>query len=310
MGRKIASKATESTGIGLSRPIRAWLAQLGSEAALSRHTLAAYRRDVLRFEAHCRDLQVPLTEIGTHELLSFLAAERTRGLAPASLARAQAALRGFFRFLAAEGLIEIDPSDELPGARLHRKLPHLLSAEQVERLMESPDPTRRLGLRDRALLELLYATGARVSEAAGLKGTDVLQEHGVVRCHGKRDKQRLVPLGRRAQQALARYLRQERPLLLREQRPEPWLFLSRSGRQLGRERILRIVRDHALAAGLPPISPHVLRHSFATHLLEGGADLRAVQELLGHADIGTTEIYTHVDRSRLRGAHERFHPRG
>jgi integrase/recombinase XerD len=310
VGRKIAPKAAESTGIGLSRAIRGWLAQLGAEAALSRHSLDAYRRDLGRFDAHVQGLGVPQEEIGTHEILSFLAAERARGLAPASLARAQAALRGFFRFLAAEGGISLDPAAELPSARLPRPLPKLLSVEQVDRLLASPDPARRLGLRDRALLELLYATGARVSEAADLKRTDVLQEHGVVRCHGKRDKQRLVPLGRRAQEALARYLAQERPLLEREERKQPWLFLSRGGRRLGRERILRIVRDHALKAGLPPVSPHVLRHSFATHLLEGGADLRAVQELLGHADIGTTEIYTHVDRSRLRAAHERFHPRG
>ena len=285
------------------------MAQLGAEAASSPHTLDAYRRDLTRFGVHLHGLGVDLDEVGTHEILSFLAAEGARGLAPASLARAQAALRGFFRFLFSEGVVEVDPAGELPGARRSRPLPHLLSPEQVDRLLAAPDPSRRLGLRDRALLELLYATGARVSEAAGLTPADVLDEQRIVRCKGKRNKTRMVPLGRAAQAALSRYLAQERPLLAGRPGAGPWLFLSRSGRRLGRERILRIVRDHALREGLPPISPHVLRHSFATHLLERGADLRAVQELLGHADIGTTEIYTHVDRSRLRAAHERFHPR-
>lgn len=311
MRRKIAPAPLESTGKGLSRPLAAWLAQLGAESALSPHSLAAYRRDVERFEVHLDALGVGLIEASRPEILSFLAAEAARGLAPASLSRAQSALRGFFRFLLSEGSLTADPAADLPAARRHRPLPRLLSGPQVEQLLAAPDPARRLGLRDRALLELLYATGARVSEAGDLTCADLIEDHGAVRCRGKRGKQRIVPLGGPARSALARYLAQERPLLAARRTPAPtWLFLSRSGARLGRDRILRIVAGHAAALGLPRISPHVLRHSFATHLLEGGADLRAVQELLGHADIGTTEIYTHVDRSRLQATHRRYHPRG
>jgi integrase/recombinase XerD len=193
---------------------------------------------------------------------------------------------------------------------VRRRLPRLLDTAQVERLLEAPDASAPLGARDRAILELLYATGARVSEVADLRTDGVLEGLSVVRCHGKRGKQRLVPLGRRARAALRLYLDRERPALEARHPGAPHLFLSRNGRRLTRDRLFSIVRGHALAAGLPPVSPHALRHSFATHMLENGADLRSVQELLGHADIATTEIYTHVDRKRLRAAHGRHHPRG
>lgn len=310
MGRKIASVAAESTGIDPEGPLARWLDHLAAEAAASPHSLEAYARDLQRFQAHLAGCGVLLHEVGTAEILSFLAAERQRGLAPASIARAQAALRGFFKFLIREGESELDPASEVPGPRLRRPLPKLLLVPQVDALLAAPDPARPLGLRDRALLELLYATGARVSEAADLTLVDLLEDGTVVRCLGKRDKQRLVPLGRQGQAALQRYLTQERPRLAAKRPRSPWVFLSRNGGRLGRDRILRIVKDHALSQGLPPVSPHVLRHSFATHLLERGADLRAVQELLGHADIATTEIYTHVDRSRLQAAHRKHHPRG
>jgi len=307
--RTIASDKPESTGKPFGRWVRAWLAHLRTEAALSDHTLQAYRRDLGRFSGFLHDQGLKAEQVMTAEVLAFLASERSRGLAPSSLARCQASLRGFFRWLLQEGHVPINPCAELPGPRLTRPLPKLLSGQQVEALVTAPDTSRPLGLRNRAILELLYATGARVSEVADLRSDSVLDDLGVIRCHGKRDKQRLVPLGRAAKEALARYLRDERPVLAAKNPGAPWLFLSKSGRRLGRDRILRIVQNLALGLGLPPVTPHVLRHSFATHLLEGGADLRAVQELLGHADIGTTEIYTHVDSRRLRSTHERFHPR-
>jgi len=308
--RTIASESAESIGKPFERRIRGWLAHLRTEAALSDHSVQAYRRDLGRFSAFIHEQGWLADQIMTTEVLAFLAAEKQRGLAPASLARCQASLRGFFRWLLQAGQVPVDPCSELPGPKLRRPLPKLLDTRQVEALITAPDPGRPLGPRNRALLELLYATGARVSEVARLRSDDVLDELGVIRCHGKRDKQRLVPMGRPARKALASYLRDERPVLSARKPGEPWLFLSKSGRQLGRDRILRIVQNLALSLGLPAVTPHVLRHSFATHLLEGGADLRAVQELLGHADIGTTEIYTHVDSKRLRAAHERFHPRG
>ena len=310
MGRNIALPSRESTGKPFERELRAFLAQLRTEAAASPHTLDAYRNDLLRLAAFCARRRLVLRRVMTAELLEFLGEERRAGASPATLARRLSALRAFFRFALAERLVELDPCAELSSPRLRRPLPRLLDGAQVERLLESPDAAAPLGLRDRALLELFYATGARVSELADLRTDSVLEGLSVVRCHGKRDKQRLVPLGRRARAALTLYLERERPALEARRPGTPYLFLSRNGRRLTRERLFGIVRHYALAAGLPPISPHALRHSFATHMLENGADLRAVQELLGHADIATTEIYTHVDRKRLRAAHSAHHPRG
>jgi integrase/recombinase XerD len=272
--------------------------------------VAAYRRDLERFFRWCAERRLPTAELVTGDVLGFLEEERREGNRESTLARRLCALRAFWRFAVSEGLQRSDPCEELPSPRARRRLPRLLDVGQVERLLAAPDPRRPLGLRDRAILELLYATGARVSELADLRTDDVLDELQVVRCKGKRDKHRLVPLGRRGREALTTYLQRERPALAARAPGVAWLFLSRTGRRLGRDRLFGIVRRHALAEGLPPVSPHALRHSFATHMLENGADLRAVQELLGHADIGTTEIYTHVDRRRLRGVHERFHPRG
>lgn len=310
MGRNIALSRDESTGKPLQRAVRGFLDQLRTEAALSPHTVAGYRRDLARLEAWCGSRRLGLDALMTEELLGFLADEHRAGIAPATLARRQSALRAFFRYAQAEGLVRTDPCAELSTPRVRRRLPRLLDARAVDRLLAGPDPSAPLGLRDRALLEVLYATGARVSEAADMRTDSVLDGLDVVRCEGKRDKHRLVPLGRRAREALQAYLQRERPALEARRPGAPWLFLSRNGRRLGRDRIFSIVRRHALRLGLPPISPHALRHSFATHMLENGADLRAVQELLGHADIGTTEIYTHVDRKRLRAVHARHHPRG
>jgi integrase/recombinase XerD len=301
--------APESTGNGLSSAVRAFLLQIRTEAALSPHTVAAYRRDLERFAAHCTRERCPLARVTTATLLEFLGAERAAGAAPATQARRAAALRAFFRFAVAERRVARDACDELPAPRARRRLPRALDRAQIEALLAAPNPAAPLGRRDRALLELLYATGARVSEVAGLRLDGVDDALAVVRCEGKRGKHRLVPLGRRARAALRDYLDHERPRLAGA-RSESLIFLSVRGRRLTRDAIFRVVRHHAAAAGLPPLSPHALRHSFATHLLEGGADLRAVQELLGHADIGTTEIYTHVDKRRLRAAHAQFHPRG
>jgi integrase/recombinase XerD len=309
-GRKIAHGTVESTGNALDGAVRAFLAQLRTEAAASPHTLAAYARDLQRFGTWCARHGLAVESVQTAEVLAFLREERESGRAPATLARRLAALRGLFGFLVAERRLAHDPCAELPTPRPGRALPRLLDEEQVRRLLASPDPEARHGLRDRALLEVLYATGARVSEVADLRTDSLLDEGRVLRCEGKRGKHRLVPLGRPAQQAVALYVQRERPALQARAPGAAWLFLTRTGRRLSRDRIFRIVTACAAKEGLPRLSPHVLRHSFATHLIEHGADLRSVQELLGHADIGTTEIYTHVDRTRLASVHRRFHPRG
>lgn len=309
-GRNIASWRPKSTGKPFGPEIAVWLAHLRSEAALSPHTLAAYRRDLDRFSRFVAEQGWQPDEVLASEVLAFLESERRAGLAASTRARRLAALRAFFRFLSTEQRWGFDPCQGLALPRPGRPLPKLLRPEDVDRLLGAPDPARALGLRDRALLELLYATGARVSEIAGMGLDAVHDDLGVVRCEGKRDKHRLVPLGSRAREALDLYRQRERPVLhARAKRPCDRLLLSRTGRALTRGRILAIVRDLAVSLGLPPIGPHVLRHSFATHMIENGADLRAVQELLGHADIATTEIYTHVDGRRLAQAHRRHHPR-
>jgi integrase/recombinase XerD len=310
VGRKIAHSTPESTGNAPTGAVRAYLGQLRSETAASPHTLAAYGRDLQLFTAWCDGRGLCPESVMTAELLEFLRAERAAGRSPATLARRLAALRGFFRFLVAEHRMPVDPSAEVPAPRARRRLPRLLDEEQTRRLLAAPDAGRPLGLRDRALLEVLYATGARVSEAADLRTDSVLDDLQVLRCEGKRGKHRLVPLGRHARDAVTLYLARVRPALEARNPGTPWLFLSRSGRRLTRDRIFRLVQAYAAREGLPPLSPHMLRHSFATHLIEHGADLRSVQELLGHADIGTTEIYTHVDRRRLADVHRRYHPRG
>ncbi|MGQ0551838.1 MAG: tyrosine recombinase [Planctomycetota bacterium] len=309
----MAPTTRQSTGKRRPPPspgVRSYLAHLRSEAALAEPTLIAYARDLAAFAVHCQEHGLEPETARTADLVDWLEALRARKAAPATLARRLAVLRGFFHFLQANGALTLDPAAALPTPRAPRRLPRLIDAGQVARLLKAPDLTQPLGVRDLAILELLYATGARVSEVADLRRDSVFDEFQLVRCIGKRGKHRLVPLGRRAQAALRQYLAQVRPALEARAPGAPWLFLSRNGRRLTRVRLLRIVQDHALSVGLPPITPHGLRHAFATHLIENGADLRSVQELLGHADISTTEIYTHVDRRRLRASHQEFHPRG
>jgi integrase/recombinase XerD len=292
----------------LRRRVRAWLAQLRSEAGLAPLTCSAYARDLDRFLAWLGP-QVDVGALGTAEVVGFLEDERGRGLAPATLARRLASLRGFFRWWSEQEQLGFDPTRELTGARRPRPLPKLLAPEQVARLLEAPDTRRPLGCRDRALLEVLYATGARVSEVAGLRTDALVQGGEVVRLFGKRDKQRLVPLGRRAREALGQYLTRVRPQLEARGSGSALVFLSHRGRALTRDRILRMVQDLAAQLGLPRVTPHVLRHSFATHMLENGADLRSIQELLGHANLGTTQKYTHASVEHLRNEYRKAHPK-
>ncbi|MFQ5536572.1 MAG: site-specific tyrosine recombinase XerD [Gemmatimonadota bacterium] len=284
---------------------------LAFERGLSHRTLEAYGRDLEWMVAFLEERGVKEPPaVKPEDLRAWIYHLSERGLASSSIRRAQSAARTFFAFLLAEGLLQTDPAERLEAPRMIRTLPHHLSVEEVTRLLDAPDPTRALYWRDRALLETLYASGMRVSELVDLLLSSLDLEEGIATVFGKGSKERIVPLGGPALRALRRYLREVRPGLDRG-RGEGRVFLSARGRPLSRQMVFRIVREAARRAGIAKkVSPHTLRHSFATHLLEGGADLAAVQELLGHADISTTQIYTHVDRSYLRDMHRRFHPRG
>ena len=280
------------------------------ERGLSDRTLQAYRRDLERLVTflETRGLEHP-RDVRHTDLREFVYHLKDSGLAPTSIRRAQSSLRTYFAYLVGEGEVEADPSERLESPRVLRRLPDVLSREEVERLLGSLDPDRPHYLRDRAILEVLYATGMRVSELVGLTlgALDLVEQVCLV--FGKGSKERLVPVGGPARRATEIYLREGRPRLERG-KGEGMVFLNARGRPLTRMAVWNLVKQATERAGIRrKVSPHTLRHSFATHLLEGGADLAAVQELLGHADISTTQIYTHVDRAYLREVHRRYHPR-
>ena len=284
---------------------------LAFERGLSERTVAAYLRDLrsLADFLSLRGIGAPHTVAHTH-LREYAFHLKDRGLAPTSIRRAQSSLRSYWAFLLGEGLVEVDPTERLESPRAWQRLPEVLAREDVERLLEVPDSNHPLHWRDRAILELLYATGMRVSELAELPLTGVDPGAGLCLVFGKGSRERFLPVGRPALRALERYLREVRPQLERG-RGEGRVFLNVRGRPLSRQAVWTIVRQGCRRAGIQrKVSPHTLRHTFATHLLEGGADLAAVQELLGHADIATTQIYTHLDREHLRDVHRRYHPRG
>lgn len=280
------------------------------ERGLSPHTRAAYRTDLREFERFLAARRITSPgAIGRAEIVAFLMEGRDAGLRSATIARRLAAIRSWFRYLHAEGLLAADVAETMDAPRLWRVLPDALTQREVDRLLAAPDLDRPNGVRDRALLELLYATGLRVSEAAGLTLDRVRLEDRVLRCLGKGGRERVVPFGDTACAWLRRYLEEERPRLARRSSSSA-LFLSRRGGALNRRTIWALVRRYAARAGLSKrVHPHTLRHTFATHLLANGAPLRVIQEMLGHADIATTQIYTHVDAGRLKQVHERFHPR-
>ena len=285
---------------------------LSFERGLSPRTLEAYGRDTNRLEEFLASRGVKAPEDVTHvDLREFTYHLRDRGLAPTSIRRSLSAVRTYFGFLLAEGLIETDPSEQVEPPRTWRRLPDVLSREEVEGLLEAPEPGHRLYWRDRAMLEMAYASGVRVSELTGLKVRDVDLEEGFASVFGKGSKERLVPVGRAATRAIDMYARELRPRLEGGKgKGDGVLFLNARGRPLTRMGVWKILQKHVERAGIGrKVTPHTLRHTFATHLLEGGADLAAVQEMLGHADISTTQIYTHVDRDYLRDVHRRYHPR-
>jgi integrase/recombinase XerD len=296
----------------LADDLSAFRHYLQAERGLSPNTLLAYRRDLDRFgrwvaAGGLADYLAPSLRDLSH-YIDFLREEK---LAPPSVARHLVALKMFYRFLRLEERANPSTVDLLASPSLWERIPQVLSPETVTKLLAAPREADRFFLRDRAILETLYATGSRASEVVGLKLEDLHLSSSFCRCFGKGSKQRIVPLGRPAVEAVRVYLDKLRPQLVLTAPDAPWLFVSRAGKQLSREMLWVVVKKYVRRAGLPvKTSPHTLRHSFATHLLEGGADLRAVQEMLGHANIRTTQMYTHVDRERLRSIHRQFHPRG
>jgi integrase/recombinase XerD len=286
-----------------------YLDHLRAERGLSPNTIAAYRSDLHKLTTWAESREQAIEAIKPRDVAGFLAHLRALGLSARSAGRAVHAIRGFFRFLVREEKIADDPMENIRSPRPFKPLPRFLNRAQVEALLHSPDLSTPLGLRDKAILETMYASGLRASEVTHLKTENIDTDIGLLRIFGKGRKERLVPIGSSALAAILRYEQEGRARLLKKKKTRE-LFLNHAGDGLSRMGLWLIVRRHALRVGVAEIlTPHVLRHSFATHLLENGADLRALQAMLGHADISTTEIYTHVTRERLRQVFDKFHPR-
>ena len=292
--------------------ISSFLVHVRVEKGLSTNTVSAYRRDLMKFEGFTKRRKLTLEAVTRDELVDFLAGLYRQKLESRTVARQLVTLRNFFRFAQIQELIAEDPSINLDSPKIRRNLPGYLRLEEVEKLLEQPDETTATGLRDKAMLEVLYSAGLRVSELIGLQVSDLDSKVGCVRCVGKGDKERIVPVGKKALGAVDRYLREGRPVLLEQAKTagSRALFVNRRGAGLSRVGVWKILSAYGRKAGLRmALTPHMLRHSFATHLLERGADLRSVQLMLGHADISTTQIYTHVVEERLKQIYKAHHPR-
>jgi integrase/recombinase XerD len=289
--------------------IRTFLNCLRVEKGLSDNTIQAYRRDIAKFAAFAATRHLGAKEVRRGDVVDFLGTLYRKGLDSRSVARHLVTIRHFFRFALMEGYVQEDPAATIESPRFRQSLPEFLSVEEVDRLLRQPDTTAIVGMRDRAMIELMYSCGLRVSELCGLRVADLQAEAGCLRCIGKGDKERLVPVGRQALEAVQRYLRTSRPKLLRQD-SSPRLFLNQKGRTVGRITFWKTLGEYGRKAGLrKALTPHMLRHSFATHLLDRGADLRSVQMMLGHSDISTTQIYTHVVEERLKQVYKAHHPR-
>ena len=293
--------------------IRAFLNYLRVEKGLAQNTVSAYTLDLAKFASLAEKRGLGLSELGRDDVVDFLASLYRRKLDSRTVARHLVTLRNFFRFALTEGMVATDPTLHMESPKVRKSLPGFLRPEEVNRLLEQPDLRTPLGVRDKAMLELLYSTGLRVSELVNLRVGDLEMRMGCLRCIGKGNKERLVPVGRKALAAVEQYLSEARPQLLRRRRQGPavpFLLVNRLGGKLSRVGVWKILVGYGRRAGLRArLTPHKLRHSFATHLLERGADLRSVQLMLGHADISTTQIYTHVLEERLKHIYKAHHPR-
>ena len=290
--------------------IQEYLNYISVERGLSRNTIDAYARDLQQFAAFLTLAGYDsLAEIHSHTLVEYLRKLQLENLKPSSVTRKLAAIRSFFQYMLRERHLKIDPSVTIDSLKTPQRLPKVLSEKEIDRLLEQPGATTPAKLRDKAMLELMYATGVRVSELVSLKLGDLNMDMGYIRCFGKGSKERIVPMGGSAQNALTDYLDRARPKIVRRA-AEDTLFLNHHGRKMSRQGFWQIIQAAARRVDIKTVvTPHMLRHSFATHLLDHGADLRAVQEMLGHADISSTQIYTHVTRTRLKEVYDKTHPR-
>ena len=296
----------------ISSTIAAFLTHVRVEKGLSANTVTAYRRDLLKFDDFAKKRKIALESVTRDNLVEFLASLYRQKLESRTVARHLVTLRNFFRFAQLQELISTDPSQNLESPKIRRSLPGYLRLEEIERLLAQPDDKTALGLRDHAMLDVLYSTGLRVSELISLRVMDLDTAVGCIRCIGKGDKERIVPIGKKALALVERYLRDARPKLIGKgkQAVATTLFINRRGAPLSRVGVWKILSAYGRKAGLrSSLTPHMLRHSFATHLLERGADLRSVQLMLGHSDISTTQIYTHVVEERLKQIYKAHHPR-
>jgi integrase/recombinase XerD len=294
----------------IAAAISSFLLHVKVEKGLSPNTVSAYKRDLMKFNVFSKKRVKNIAAVTADDLVDFLAGLYRQNLESKTVARHLVTLRNFFRFAQIQEFIPADPSTTLESPKIRRSLPGYLRLEEVERLLTQADLSTPFGLRDRAMLEVLYSTGLRVSELVSLRIGDLDAKVGCVRCIGKGDKERIVPVGKKALAIVEKYIREARPTLLGEAPGSYALFVNRSGRQLSRVGVWKILSSYGRQAGLRvPLTPHMLRHSFATHLLERGADLRSVQMMLGHSDISTTQIYTHVVEERLKQIYKAHHPR-
>lgn len=290
--------------------VDAFLNYLSVERGLSRNTILSYRDDINIYIDFLKSAHIDSFSLTKkNDITDFMLVQKDNGLASNSVARRLAAVKAFYRFLVKERILKVDPASLIDSPKLWKKIPETLSANEVDALLSQPDIRKRQGIRDRAILETLYATGMRVSEVSTLRTDNVNLDVGFLRCVGKGNKERIIPLGKKAISSISRYLKDIRPHQLKGEMSD-FLFLSRFGKKISRQSLWKIIKKYAKEARIKkPIRPHILRHSFATHLLERGADLRSVQEMLGHANISTTQIYTHISKERLKAIHKMFHPR-
>ncbi len=290
--------------------IEEFLSYLSVERGLAKNTLESYKRDLVRFFDYLKSRRITsVSNITRQKITSFMLSEKDRGLSSNSISRELACLKSFFKFLVRENKIKEDITSVIESPKLWKRLPDTLSLAEVEMLLKAPNIRDLMGARDRASLELMYATGMRVSELINLKMDDVNMEVGFVKCFGKGGKERIVPFGKKAKESVEKYLEKARSSFLKK-KVSNFLFLTRLGKPMSRQTFWKTIKKYAREAGIKKkIAPHSLRHSFATHILERGADLRIVQEMLGHSDISTTQVYTHVSKDRLKSIHHKFHPR-
>jgi integrase/recombinase XerD len=291
--------------------VESFLNYLVVECGLSDNTIRGYKGDLRNFSNYLQYEGIKqFQDLRAKMIVNFIEKEKQRRLSENSISRSLVTIKMLYKYMIMEGKISVNPMSSVNALKLRKHLPEVLHYNAVEEILRAPDCNDKLGIRDKAILELMYATGVRVSEVASIKVSWINFDYGYIRCQGKGSKQRIVPMGAEASKSIRRYLQEVRPFLVKIEGDEPLLFLSRTGKMLRRENIWSIVKKYATKAGIRSnISPHTLRHSFATHLLEGGADLRSVQEMLGHSNISTTQIYTHIDRKYLKSIHQKFHPR-